>query len=144
MAKVGKFLGLISPILALGAAALILFGFDYSYQSASCTASYGHQSSGQEECAYESGTVSMFRSALEEGDHALFYWAGIVIAVCVIAAASALAGKSAPVWICAFILWILAGLGTVSLIGIFVFPLAFVVFASATLLTAARYESRGA
>ncbi len=142
MAKVGKFLGLISPILAVGAAALILFGFGYSYESASFRDSVGHQSSGSAECTYESGTVSMFRSALEGGDPALLHWAGFVIAICVIAAASALAGKSVPVWICAFILWILAGLGMISLVGLFVFPLALVLFVSATLLTAARHESR--
>ena len=142
MARAGRFLGLISPILAVGVAALILFGFGYSYESASCRASMGHQSTGSEGCTYESGTVSMFRSALEEADHALFYWAGIVIAVCVIAAVSALAGKSAPVWICACILLILAGLGTMSLIGLFLLPLAFVLFASATLLTLDGYESR--
>jgi hypothetical protein len=45
---------------------------------------------------------------------------------------------------CAVVLWILAGLGMVSMIGLFIFPLAIVLFASATLLTVARYESRSA
>ena len=71
MAKAGKSLGLISPILAVGAAALILFG--YGYESASCAESYGRQPAGSEECTYESGTVSMFQSVLDGGDPTLFY-----------------------------------------------------------------------
>jgi hypothetical protein len=141
MAKAGMILGMISPILAVGAVALILFGSGYSYQSARCKASFGHQSS--EECTYESGTIPAFRYAMEAGDTALFYWAGLVVAVCVIAAAGALAGRSGPVWICAIVLWFLAGLGMMS-IGLYIFPLAVVLFASATLLTVARYESRSA
>ena len=141
MAKVGKLLGLISPILAIGAMALMLFALSYSYQSASCKASYGQESS--EECTYESGTISAFRYAIEEGDTTLFYWAGFIIAVCLVAAVGALAGRVAPIWVCAVILWVLTGLGMMS-IGLFIFPLAVVLFASATFLTVARYESRRA
>jgi hypothetical protein len=141
VAKAGKILGLISPVLAVGIVALILLGSGYSYQSASCKASYGQESS--EECTYESGTISAFRYAIEEGDTTLFYWAGFIIAVCLVAAAGALAGRAAPIWVCAVVLWILTGLGMMS-IGLFIFPLAVVLFASATFLTAARYESRRA
>jgi len=138
MAKVGRFLGLISPILALGIAALILFGSGYSYQSGACRSGYGHQSLGSEECIYESGEVSAWRYALEEGDSAWFFWAGFVIVVCLIAAASVLAGRIVPIWICAVVLYVLAGLGMMS-IGLFIFPLAILLLASAALLTAARY-----
>ncbi len=141
MAKVGKLLGLISPVLAIGAMALMLFALSYSYQSASCKASYGQESS--EECTYESGTISAFRYAIEEGDTTLFYWAGFIIAVCLVAAVGALAGRAAPIWVCAVVLWILTGLGMMS-IGLFIFPLAVVLFASATFLTVARFESRRA
>ena len=141
MAKVGKLLGLISPILAIGAMALMLFALSSSYQSASCRSGYGHQDS---ECNYESGTISAFRVALEESDYTLFYWSGFVVVICLIAAVGALAGRAAPVWACAIVLWVLAGLGMLSMIGVFIFPLAFVLFASAMLLTAARYESRRA
>jgi hypothetical protein len=141
VAKVGKLLGLISPILAIGAMALMLFALSYSYQSASCKTSYGQESS--EECTYESGTISAFRYAIEEGDTTLFYWAGFIIAVCLVAAVGALAGRAAPIWVCAVVLWVLTGLGMMS-IGLFIFPLAVVLFASATFLTVARYESRRA
>ena len=99
MTKAGKIVGLISPVLAVGIVALMLFGSGYSYESASCRAGYGHQSSGSEECTYESGTISAFRYAIEEGDTTLFYWAGFIIAVCLVAAVGALAGRGAPVWV---------------------------------------------
>lgn len=130
---------MISPILAVGIAALMLFVTSYSYQSASCEAGYGRESS--EECAYESGTISAFRVAIEEGDTTLFYWAGFIIVVCVVAAVGALLGRAAPVWVCAILLYILTGLGMMS-IGLFIFPLAVALLASATFLTVARYESR--
>jgi hypothetical protein len=143
VAKVGKLLGLVSPILAIGAMALMLFAPSYSYQSVSCRSGYDHQPSSSE-CNYESGTISAFRVALEESDHTLFYWSGFVVIVCLIAAVGALVGRAAPVWICAIVLWVLAGLGMLSMIGLFAFPLAFVLFVSAMLLTAARYEPRRA
>jgi hypothetical protein len=135
VAKAGKILGWISPVLAVGIVALVLFGSGYSHESASCKASYGQESS--EECTYESGMISAFRYAMEEGDTTLFYWAGFIIAVCLVAAVGALAGRAAPIWVCAGVLWILTGLGTTS-IGLFIFPLAVVLLVSATLLTAAR------
>jgi hypothetical protein len=141
VAKAGKIIGLISPVLAVGIVTLMLFGAGYSYQSASCKASYGHESS--EACAYEPGTMTAFRFALEEGNHAWFFWSGFVVVVCLIAAAGAFAGRAAPVWICAVALWVVAVLGMWS-IGLFVLPLSLVLFVSAALLTVARYESRGA
>ena len=135
MAKAGKILGLISPILALGTAALILFGAGYSYESASCGAGHGHSSS--ERCAHESGRISVFREAMQEGDRAPFLWAGFIFVVCLIAALSALAGRIAPIWVCAVALWLLAGMGMMT-IGLFIVPLAVVLFTSATLLTVAR------
>lgn len=143
MAKAGKVLGLISPVLAIVVVALMLFVPSYSYQSGDCGSSYGHQPSNPE-CSYESGTISAFRTALEDGDSTLFYWSGFVVIVALIAAAGALAGRAAPVWVCAIILWVLAVLGMMSLIGLFIFPLAVVLFVSATLLTVSRYEPRGA
>ena len=141
MAKAGKIIGSISPVLAVGIVALMLFGTGYSYQSASCKAGYGGESS--EECTYESGTISAFQYYIEEGDTTLLYWAGFIIVVCLVAAVGALAGRAAPVWVCAVVLWVLTGLGMMS-IGLFILPLAVVLFASATLLTISRYESRRA
>jgi hypothetical protein len=141
MSKAGKFLGLISPVLAIGVVALMLFVPTYGYESGGCRADYVHQPSNPE-CNHESGTISAFRVALEEGDSTLFRWSGFVVILSLIAAASALVGRAAPVWVCAMILWVLAVLGMVSLIGLFIVPLAVVLFASATLLTVARYESR--
>jgi hypothetical protein len=135
LAKAGKIFGLISPILALGAAALILFSPVYGYESASCGAGYGHPSS--EVCTHESGRISVFREAMEEGDLAPFLWAAFISVVCLVAGLSARAGKIAPIWICAIALWLLAGLGMMS-IGLFIVPLAVVLLTSATLLTAAR------
>ena len=143
MAKVGKLLVMISPILAIGAMALMLFVPSYSYQSASCRSGYDHQPSSSE-CSYESGTILAFQVALKEGDHTLFYWSGFVVVVCLIAAAGALAGRATPIWACAIVLLILAGLGMLSMIGLFIFPLALVLFVSAMLLTVARCESRRA
>jgi hypothetical protein len=137
VAKAGKIVGSISPVLAVGIVAQMLFG----YQSTSCKASYGRESS--EECAHESATMTAFRFALEEGNHAWFLWSGFVVVVCLIAAAGALTGRVAPVWICAVALWVVAVLGMRS-IGLFVRPLSLVLFVSAALLTVARYESRGA
>lgn len=127
MARVGKFLGLISPVLALGVAALMLFGSSYSYQSSD---SEGNVSS---------GTVTAFRYALEEGDAAWFWWSGFIIVVCLIAAIAALFGRVAPIWVCAMGLWVLSVLGIMS-IGLLVLPLAMTLFASAILLTAARHR----
>jgi hypothetical protein len=87
--------------------------------------------------------MSALRFALEEGNYAWFYWSGFVIVVCLIAALGALTGRIVPIWACAIGLWFLAGLVMMS-IGLFIFPLAVVLYASATLLTVARYESRGA
>lgn len=127
MAKAGTFLGLISPALALGMAALMLFGSSYSYQSGD---SAGNSSS---------GTISAFRYAVEQGDYAWFFWSGFVVVVCLIAAAGALAGRSATVWACAVTLLVLSGLGMMT-IGIFVLPLALVLSVSAILLTVAGSE----
>lgn len=127
MARVGKLLGLISPVLAIGAMALMLFGLTYGYQTG--------------DSAGSSGTITVFRYALEEGDHAWFLWSGFVVVVCLVAAVGALAGRTAPVWVCAGALWLVAALGIWS-IGLFVLPLSIVLFVSAALLTLGRYESR--
>jgi hypothetical protein len=140
MAKAGKVLGMISPVLAVGVVALMLFVPTYGYESGGCRSSYDQPSNS--ECNYESGTISAFRVALEDSDSTLSYWSGIVVVVCLIAAVGALVGRAAPIWTCAIVLWFLASLGMVSLIGLFIFPLAVVLFASATMLTVARYESR--
>ena len=102
---------------------------------------YGYES-GHSEGNFSSGTMSAFRFALEEGNYASFYWSGFVV-VCLIAALGALTGRTVPIWACAIGLWFLAGLVMMS-IGLFIFPLAVVLFASATLFTVARYESRRA
>lgn len=127
MSKVGRFLGLTSPILALGIAALMLFGSSYSYQS------------GDSEGNFSSGAISAFRYTLEEGDYAWFFWAGFVVIVCLIAAVGALIGRAGPVWAAAIVLYLVAVLGMVSIIGVFIFPLAMVLFVSAVLLTVARH-----
>ena len=129
MAKVGRFLGLVSPILAAGAMALMLFGSTYSYEAGGSAGNFS------------SGTITAFRYALEEGDYAWFRWAVIVVAVCLIAAVGALAGRATPVWVCASALGVVAVLGIWS-IGLFVLPLSIVLFVAAALLTVARYESR--
>ena len=125
MAKVGRFLGLVSPILAAGAMALMLFGSTYSYEAGGSAGNFS------------SGTITAFRYALEEGDYAWFRWAVIVVAVCLIAAVGALAGRATPVWVCASALGVVAVLGIWS-IGLFVLPLSIVLFVSAALLTVAR------
>ena len=130
MAKLGKLLGLVSPVLAIGVVALMLFFPTYGYES------------GHSEGNFSSGTMSAFRFALEEGNYASFYWSGFVV-VCLIAALGALTERTVPIWACAIGLWFLAGLVMMS-IGLFIFPLAVVLYASATLLTVARYESRRA
>jgi hypothetical protein len=59
------------------------------------------------------------------------------VIVSLVAAAGALTGRVAPIWACAVALWFLAGLGMLT-IGVFICPLAVVLFASAALLTVAR------
>jgi hypothetical protein len=125
MAKLGKLLGLISPILAIGVVALMLFIPSYGYQTA------------DSEGNFSSATMSAFRFALEEGNYAWFYWSGFTVVVCLIAALGGLTGRTALIWACAIAMWFIAGLGMMS-IGLFIFPLAVVLFASATLLTVAR------
>jgi hypothetical protein len=129
MAKVGKWLGLISPALAIGVVALMLFSPMYSYQS------------GDSSGAFSSGTMSALRHALETGDSAWFFWSGFTVVVCLVAAIGALAERAAPIWVCAGTLWVVAVLGMWS-IGLFILPLSITLFVSAALLTAARYESR--
>jgi hypothetical protein len=129
MVKAGKVIGAISPILAVGAMALMLFGPLYGYQS------------GDSEGNFSTGAMSALRFALEGDDDAWFIWSGFVVAVCLLASVAALTGKAAPVWVCAGVLWVVAGLGMWS-IGLFVLPLSIVLFASAALLTVARYEPR--
>ena len=143
MAKAGKFLGLISPVLAIGVVALMLLVPTFAYESAGCRSSPVGQPSNPE-CDRESGTMSALRVALEEGDRTLPYWAGVVVVASLIPAVSALAGRAVPVWACAIVLWFLAVMGMISMYGLFIVPLAVVPFASATLLTVARYESRRA
>jgi hypothetical protein len=140
VAKVGTFLGLISPVLALGVVVLMLFGSGYSYQSGKCGSGAGNLSSGSE-CGYESGTISALRYAAEEGDYAWLFWSGFIVVVCLIAAVGALVGRVALIWGCSIALYILAVLGMMS-IGLFVFPLAMVLFVSAILLTVARPDAR--
>ena len=95
MAKAGKFLGLISPVLAIGVAALMLFGSTCNYESADCRTSHAHQPS-HSECEYRSGTISAFRAALEEGDSTLFSCSGIVVIVTLVAAAGGSYRKGRP------------------------------------------------
>lgn len=62
-----------------------------------------------------------------------------MVIVCLIAAVGALVGRAAPIWACAIVLYLVAVLGMVSIIGVFIFPLAMVLFVSAVLLTVARH-----
>lgn len=139
MSKIGKLLGLVSPVLAIGVVALVLFGSSYSYQSGSCRSTYGHQSSESEECTYESSTISAFRYALEEGDRAVFFWPAFVVVVSIVGAMGALANRVGWVWVSAVVLWALTALSMMS-IGLFVAPLAIVMFAAAALITVSRAE----
>jgi hypothetical protein len=91
MAKAGTFLGLISPVFAVGAVALMLFVPTYSYESGSCRSGHIGQP-WSSDCSHESGTISALRAALEEGDSTLLDWAGLVVILSLIAAVGALAG----------------------------------------------------
>ena len=84
MAKVGRFLGLVSPILAAGAMALMLFGSTYSYEAGGSAGNFS------------SGTITAFRYALEERDNAWFHWAVFVIAVCALTSVRAGRARSRP------------------------------------------------
>jgi hypothetical protein len=130
VAKAGKIVGLVSPVLAVGIVALMLFGSGYDYQSANCKA--------LRECSYASGAMTTLRYALEEGDRAWFFWSGFVVVTCSIAAVGALAGRAILVWLCAIALWVVAVLGMWS-IGLWVLPLALALSVSAALLNGARY-----
>ena len=113
---VGTFLGAISPVFAGVVAALMLFGSSYSYEAGDSEGS-------------SSGTMTAFRYASEQGDRAWFFWAGVVVLVCLIAAVGALVGTSTIVWACAGALLVLSVLGMMT-IGILVLPLALLLSAA--------------
>ncbi len=125
--KVGKALGGISPLLAVGTALFLLFGPLYGFES------------GDSEGNFETGTASAFELALEGGDRAVFFWAAFVVVVSIVGAMGALANRVGWVWVSAVALWGLAALSIMS-IGLFVAPLAIVMFASAALITVSRAE----
>lgn len=71
----------------------------------------------------------------------MFYWAGFMVIICLIAAVGALVGRAAPIWVRTIVLYVVAVVGMMSFIGLLIFPLAVVLFVSAILLTVARYDS---
>ncbi len=141
MRRFGKFIALVSPILAVGVAASILFVLGYDYQSAVCMEDPA--SPGRETCTRDSGTVSVFQNALETGDYVPLFWAGFIVVVCLVSAVSALFDRAAPIWVCAVALYVLTIMGMFS-IGLFIFPLALALLASAILLTVSRLDPDGA
>jgi hypothetical protein len=127
---VGKILALVSPALAAGVVCFMLFATGYSYVSM-------EERAGPEgelvQPASESGWVSAYEYSLENGDYAYFFWSGVIVVVCLLAAGAALKGWIGLVWACAGLLGVLSILGALS-IGGMVAPLALVLFACAILI----------
>ncbi len=125
--KVGKVLGGISPLIAVGLALFLLFGPMYGFES------------GDSEGDFETGTTSAFEFTLKEGDRAVFFWPTFIVVVSIVGAVGALVSRVGWIWISAVALWALTGLSMMS-ISLFVAPLAIVMFAAAALITVSRAE----
>ena len=130
-ALVGKVLALASAVFAVGVVFFMLFATGYSYVSM-------EERAGSErdpvEAASESGWVSAYEYSLENGDYVYFFWSGLIVFVCLLAAGAALKGRVGLVWGCAGLLGVLTILGAMS-IGGMVAPLALVLLVSAILLS---------
>ena len=130
-ALVGKVLALASAVFVVGVVCFMLFATGYSYVSM-------EERAGSErdpvEAASESGWVSAYEYSLENGDYVYFFWSGLIVFVCLLAAGAALKGRVGLVWGCAGLLGVLTILGAMS-IGGMVAPLALVLFVSAILLS---------
>jgi uncharacterized membrane protein len=78
--------------------------------------------------------VPAYEYSLENGDSVYFFWSGLIVLVCLLAAGAALKGWVGLVWACAVLLGVLSILGAMS-IGGMVAPLALVLIVSAILLS---------
>jgi hypothetical protein len=130
-ALVGKVLALASPLFAVGVVCFMLFATGYSYVSMGERAV--PPEGNPEEAASESGWVSAYEYSLDNGDYVYFFWSGLIVVICLLAAGAALKGWIGLVWACAVLLGLLTILGAMS-IGGMVAPLALVLLVSAILL----------
>jgi hypothetical protein len=130
-ALVGKVLALASAVFAVGVVFFMLFATGYSYVSM-------EERAGSErdpvEAASESGWVSAYEYSLENRDYVYFFWSGLIVLVCLLAAGAALKGRVGLVWGCAGLLGLLSILGAMSIGGMMA-PLALVLLVSAILLS---------
>jgi hypothetical protein len=118
--RIGKTLGVITPLISLWSIYQMWFGFKYVGSSS--------------ENPTIQTTVSAFQYALDKGSTVILFWPIFVFLISVIGAVGAWLKRPIIVWSIAIILIIVSILGVWS-IGGTVAPLAGLFFISATLLT---------
>jgi len=135
-----RLLGLVSFLAAVICAAYLLFGFGYSYSSETASGSVGTDGAVVPVTITE-GWESALTYARRNQDYAIVGWAALVLGLGVLTAVAAWRGRPAPVWVAALLLLTLSVLGVAS-IGLFVMPVALLVFATALATSAARRRGR--
>jgi hypothetical protein len=133
-----RLLGLASFLAAAGCAAYLLFGFGYSYETATGAVS---TEGGVVSVTHTQGWENGLTFARQNHDYVIVGWAAFVVLLGIVTAAAAWRGRPGPVWAAALLLLMLAGLGLFS-IGLFVAPVAVLVALTAFALTASRRRSR--
>jgi hypothetical protein len=120
LARIGKTLGIFTPLISLWSGYQMWFGFKYVGSSS--------------ENPTIQMTVSAFQFALDNGSKAILFWPIFLFVISVIGAMGAWHERPVIVWSIVIILLIVSILG-VWTIGSLVFPLAGLLFISAALLT---------
>lgn len=137
LSLVSRLLGLGSLLAAVGCATYLLFGFGYSYETA--TSAVGTDD-GVVSVARTKGWESALTFAQQNHDYTIVGWAGFVVLLGVLTAVAAWRGRPGPVWAAAILLLVVGVLGFAS-IGPFVVPVA--VLASLTALALGASRRRG-
>ena len=126
-----RLLGLASFLAAVGCAAYLLFGFGYSYETATGAAS---TDGGVVTVTTTRGWENALTFARQNHDYTIVGWAAFVVLLGLLTTIAAWRGHPRPVWAVAILLLMLAVLGFAS-IGPFVVPVALLVALTGLALT---------
>ena len=135
-----RLLGLASFLAAVGCAAYLLFGFGYSYETATGAA---NADGGVVTVTTSRGWENGLTFARQNHDYAIVGWAAFVVLLGLFTAIAAWRGRAGLVWAAAALLFVLAVLGFAS-IGLFVAPVALLVGFTAYTLGGPRRRGRAA